>query len=323
MPGSIKVFDQIPQFGIYATEDPSGYTPPPGVLMWSHGTQFAVRLTPEQKARIGSDLKARVTYHAQCDNYDRLGGAFFLIVAPGQSPTDKDPRTELVRFITPFSDYQRGALATYVFEDADVSSYAAVLADPAHDVWVGIGGGSNPYDGDPCTNSGKPAEFRAVGFKYSLELVSQKPLTPVTPRHVPILYNVSATKLPVTADLTLDADAPAGHVTVIVSGHGAESGGNEYLHTMDTLSVDGQMLGTFSTEVDCAQYAKFSPDGNQGIFRNNKSGNPRNWCPGSLVAPRSFPAQLKQGTHKLSLTIDPARMPMGSYYATSLSFSVP
>ena len=322
-PGTIKVFDQIPQYGIYATEDPKGFTPPAGVLMWSHGTQFAVRLSPEQKAKIGADLKARVTYHAQCDNYDRLGGAFFLVTEPGRTPTDKDTRSELVRFITPFSDFQRGALATYVFEDADIASHAAVLADPTHDVWVGIGGGSNPYAEDPCANTNKPAEFKAVGFKYSLELVSTKPLSAAKPHHLSALYNVQAMKLPITADLDLKVDAPTGHVTVIISGHGAEAGGNEYMHTMDSLSVDGQVVGMFSTQVDCAKYAKFSPDGNQGIFRNNSGGNPRNWCPGMLVAPRSFPVQLKPGLHKLSLAVDPARMPEGSYYATSISFSTP
>jgi len=144
-----------------------------------------------------------------------------------------------------------------------------------------------------------------------------------SPGSVPLLYNVSATKLPITADLTLDADAPMGHVTVIVSGHGAQSGGNEYMHTTDTVSVDGVVAGSFATQVDCAAFAKFSPDGNPGIFRNNKTSNPRNWCPGSLVAPRSFPVQLKPGAHEISLAIEPARMPEGSYYATSISFSAP
>src|SRR6185436_10271735 len=101
-PGTFKLFDQIPQFGIYTTMDPANYTPPAGVLMWSFGTVFLTKLTSAQKAMIGSDLKARVTYHAQCDNYDRLGGLFFIVLAKGLAPTLTDQRTELARFITPF-----------------------------------------------------------------------------------------------------------------------------------------------------------------------------------------------------------------------------
>ena len=172
---TLKVFDQVPQFGIYVEKQPA-YTPPEGVLMSSYGTVFLTKLNPAQKAHIGSALAARVTYHAQCDNYDRIGGIFFISLPPGQPPVEPDlkakppvkgdPRVEIVRFITPFSDYRLGALATYVFPDADISVYAGVLADSSRDVWVGLEGGSNPYGGDPCDviKPPLPSEFLAVGF---------------------------------------------------------------------------------------------------------------------------------------------------------------
>lgn len=323
MPGTIQVFDQIPQFGMYATEDPKGYQPPAGVTLWKRGTEFITKLTPQQKALIGADLSAHVTFHAQCDNYDRIGGVFAVRVAPGTTPKDSDPRLELVRFITPFSDYKRGALATYPFAAADLASQAHALADPAFDVWIGIGGGSNPYSGDPCDSDGKPDDFKAIGFKYSLELVSTKPLAPGMNLTLPGLYAVQAMKLPVTAMIDNPGAAISGHVTVIVSGHGADSGGDEYANTKDTLSVNGAMVGMFDTAIDCAQYAKFSPDGNQGIFGNNKSSNPRNWCPGALVPSHTFDASLNSGMNSISLAIDPSKLPMGSYYATSVSFSAP
>src|SRR5687768_2069854 len=101
-PATFNVFTQIPQFGIYVYAEPD-YTPPDGVQMWSYGTEFITRLTAEQQAQIGADLAARITYHAQCDNYDRLGGLFFIVKPRGQAPAPTDVRTELVRFITPFS----------------------------------------------------------------------------------------------------------------------------------------------------------------------------------------------------------------------------
>jgi hypothetical protein len=322
-PGMFKVFDQIPQFGIFATTDSRNYTPPPGVLMWDHGTAFATQLTPAQKEQIGSDLVARVTYHAQCDNYDRIGGLFYLVVPHGQTPTANDPRTELLRFITPFSDYKRGALATYVFPDADVSPYAATLSDRSKDVWVGVFGGSNSYDGDPCTNAGVTPEFKAVGFKYSLDFVSTKPLSPAAALSLRAAFNLSAMKIPVTGTFTNPGGEVSGRVTVIVSGHGANAGGVEYRNTQDAVSVNGKQVGTFSTRIDCASYEKYSPDGNPGIFRNNGSGNPRNWCPGALVASHSFPVILMPGDNAISLSISPSDLPSGSYYATSFNFTSP
>jgi Peptide-N-glycosidase F, C terminal/Peptide-N-glycosidase F, N terminal len=322
MPGTFKIFDKIPMFGMYRTDEPK-FTPPAGMLMWSRGSIFLARLSREQQSQIGADLVARVTYHAQCDNYDRIGGVFFLTVKPGTMPTDKDKRTELVRFITPFSDYNRGSLATYAFPNADLATYARTLADPSHDVWIGIGGGSNPYDGDPCTNTNQPSSFKEVGFLYSLELSSTKPLTPgPSTTLLTALYNLQAMKVPV--DGTFDAPAELhGRVNVIVSGHGAERGGNEYMHTDDTVTVNGTQVGMFPTMIDCARYAKFSPDGNPGIFQNNTGGNPRNWCPGALVEPHTFEATLKPGMNTVRLDIRPNQVPSGSYYATSISFSAP
>jgi hypothetical protein len=284
---------------MYATSDPRNYTPPSGVLMWSYGAYFVAKLSPNQRAAIGADLAARITYHAQCDNYDRLGTLFFVAVAAGATPRPTDPRTELVRFITPFSNYTRGARATYVFPNANISAYAAALATSAQDVWIGIGGGSNPYDGDPCTNANVTPEFRAIGFKFQ------------------------ASSTPVTGTLNNPGGDLAGRVTVIVSGHGSASGGVEYRNTQDTLSVGGMQVGSFGTQVDCASYEQWSPDGNPGIFRNNTSSNPRNWCPGALVPSHTFPVTLRAGNQTVSLAVNPSQVPSGSYYATSITFTSP
>jgi hypothetical protein len=322
-PATFKVFDRIPQYGMYATRNPNNYTPPADVLMWSYGAYFVAKLSPAQRAAIGGDLAARITYHAQCDNYDRLGTLFFVLAPPGQPPKVTDPRTELARFITPFSDYTQGTLATYVFPNADISAFAATLASVGQDVWIGIGGGSNPYDGDPCTNANVTPDFRDVGFKYSLEMVSTKPLPAGAGTTITALNYFQATKVPVTGTLNNPGGELAGRVTVIVSGHGSEAGGDEYRYTQDTLSVGGMQLGSFSTQTNCASYEKYSPDGNPGIFRNNTSNNPRNWCPGALLPAHTFPVTLRSGSNAVSLAMSNAQLPSGSYYATSISFTAP
>jgi hypothetical protein len=296
--------------------------------MWSHGTVFVTQLSELQQAQLGSDLAARVTYFAQCDPYDRLGGVFLILEPKGQAPQATDARVELVRFITPFSDYQRGDLATHVYPDADISGFAGALADPTRDVWVGISGGSNPYAGDACTDSdgqlraGVNADFSGVGFSYSVDFVSTKPLARGTSLTLSALDNSLEMSTPIDGTLSLDGNAVSGQITVIVSGHGSDSGGDEYENTTDTLKLNDQEIGAFSTKLDCGAYAKFSPDGNPAIFQGNLTfTNPRNWCPGALVPAHRFAAQLSPGVNVVSLEITPGNVPAGSYYATSISFS--
>jgi hypothetical protein len=321
-PATFNVFDEIPQFGIYTSANPD-YTPPAGVLMWSYGTVFVTQLSATQQSEIGSDLAARVTFIAQCDNYDRLGGLFFLVEPKGQMPQPTDPRTEIARFITPFSDYTKGTLATRVYPDADISAYALALADTSHDVWIGIAGGSNPYSGDPCAVEDAGSAFSAVGFEYSVDFVSTKTLTLVPTLALAAVYDLSETTVPITGTFTNPGGPLAGHVTVIISGHGSGNGGDEYEYTMDQVSVNAADAGGFSTEINCASYAKYSPDGNPGIFTDNTTDNPRNWCPGALVPSHSFPVTLVPGSNTVSLGINPPAVPSGSYFATSINFTSP
>ncbi|MGO1068782.1 discoidin domain-containing protein [Lysobacter sp. CA199] len=175
----VQVLDQVPQFGIYRSTEPTTYTPPAGTLMWKRGTEFTRKLSDAEKAKIGDDVALRITYHAQCDPYDRFASAFFISTPKGTAPTVDTPRVTFTDFISPFSDMWQGAKATRVYPDAPMDPYAAALANPDRDIWVGISGGSNPqYGDDACENHGvtDPA-IAEVGFKYSLALVSTKSLT--------------------------------------------------------------------------------------------------------------------------------------------------
>ncbi len=311
--------------GTPATFNVLDYTPPAGVLMWSYGTVWLTQLTTEQQSQIGADLAVKITYIAQCDNYDRLGGIFFIKKPKGQMPATTDPRTEIVRFITPFSDYTEGTYATHVYPNASVAPYAETLADTSEDVWIGIAGGSNPYSGDPCVALDAGADFSQVGFKYSVDFVSTKPLVLAPSTVLTAVSNLSETATPITGTLTNPGSTPLeGHITVIISGHGSGAGGDEYEHTEDTLTVNDAGVGTFSTEINCASYAKYSPDGNPGIFEDNTtSANPRNWCPGAPVASHTYAVTLMPGDNAVSLAVNPPAVPSGSYYATSINFTSP
>jgi len=315
-PGTFTVFDQIPQFGIYVSEPPN-YTPPPGIVMLNNGTTFLTKLTAAQRSKIGADVAANVTYHAQCDNYDRLGALSMIVKPKGVAPTLGDPPIELVRWITPFSNYWRGQYATRTYPPASLAPFAAILGDPRVDVWLALQGGSNPYDGDPCSTRGVDPDFAAVGFKYTITLSSTVPLAaPGRGLAVPVPVN-AYTAVPVSGSAASRFSGP-GKAIVTVTGHGSADGGDEYKHTRDTLTVNGALAGSFSTKVNCSAYSKYSPDGNPFIFIGNDSFNPRNWCPGALVKPFVLPVTIG-ADNSVSLDMDDPSVPEGSYYQTSIT----
>jgi hypothetical protein len=160
-------------------------------------------------------------------------------------------------------------------------------------------------------------EFRAVGFRYSLDLVSTRGTPKAKSTAVMPVPFGDYTAVPVAGTASL-AQASSGTAVVIVSGHGAANGGDEYKHTTDTLMLNGNVVGSFSTMVDCKRYRQYSPDGNPIIFLNNKTNNPRNWCPGALLAARAFKVNLLS-ENTVSLGMDDARVPEGSYYRTSIT----
>ena len=83
------------------------------------------------RRRSASDLAARITYHAQCDNYDRLGGLFFVVAAQGQMPATTDPRIELVALHHAVQRLHAAARSRPTsFPHADISTFARTLADP-------------------------------------------------------------------------------------------------------------------------------------------------------------------------------------------------
>ncbi|WP_242111847.1 discoidin domain-containing protein [Luteimonas aquatica] len=290
----VQVLDQVPQFGIYRSTEPTTYTPPAGVLMWKRGTEYARKLSDAEKAKIGDDVALRITYHAQCDPYDRFASAFFISMPKGVAPTVDTPRVTFTDFISPFSDMYQGAKATRVYPDAPMDPYAAALANPDRDIWVGISGGSNPqYGGDACeTHVPKVTDpaIAEVGFKYSLALVSTKPFTAGGDPDVISFLSRSDEKDDNITTGTASHSANLGIATLAVSiaGYGASSGGQEYTNTSISVKFNGAQIATFSTKIDCASYEQYSPRGNPGIFRNNNTTNPRSWCPGALVPMRYF-----------------------------------
>ncbi|GAA4425172.1 discoidin domain-containing protein [Actinokineospora soli] len=320
-PGTVALFDRVPMFGMYSWEQPD-YTPPPGVLMWNRGTEYARKLSDLEKSRIGADAELRITYHAQCDNYDRIGTTFMISVPRGQTPTAETPRTTLRDFITPFSNYWQGAKATYQFPAAPIGVFAKALADPDRDTWIGIGGGSNPRPDDACQSRSVEPAFRKIGFKYSLSVVSSAPVAPGDRDVVSLMAGSEQKTNAITAG-PAPVGAQQGVLAVTIAGYGSDDGGEEYSSTTVAVKVNDKAVGSFSTGVDCAAFEQHSPDGNVGIFRNNLTTNPRSWCPGDLVRMWTAPVDsLGTGPVTVKLT-HPRTSPFSdsSFYRTSVALA--
>ncbi len=320
-PATFNVFTELPQFGIYDSTNPD-YTPPAGVLMWSYGTVFVTKLSAKQQSEIGSDVAARVTFIAQCDNYDRLGGLFFIAEPKGQTPQPTDPRTEIVRFITPFSDFTAGPLATLVYPDADVSPYAQALADTSHDVWIGLAGGSNPYGGDPCVALDAGAAFSAVGFKYTVDLVSTKPLTLGPSTVLTAVADVSESASPIHGDLH-QPRRPA---------HRQRHGDHQRPRVRQRRRRVRVHAGPAQRERHAGgvvqhadpvlQLRQVQPRRQPGHLLGQRCTQVTGGCPARWCRP-PFPVTLAAGSNTVSLSINPSAVPSGSYYETSINFTSP
>lgn len=321
----VQVFDQIPQFGIYRSTDPSWYTPPAGVLMWSHGTEYARKLSATEKVQLGADLALRITYHGQCDEYDRFASVFFISTPIGVTPSVSTPRVTLVDFISPFSNAWQGAYSTRVYPNAAIWPYLDAMNDPNRDIWVGISGGSNPqYGSDACQQRGiTDPTIAEVGFKYSLSLVSTQPAGAAGDRDVISLLSRSEEKddAITTAPANTTAQLNLATLAINIAGYGADPGGQEYAKSNITIYRNGLTLAMFNTGVDCAALAVYSPRGNPGIFQNNLTTNPRSWCPGGVIQTRYYDLGAVNGiTQDISVKVgNPSPWTAQSVYRTSLS----
>jgi hypothetical protein len=59
------------------------------------------------------------------------------------------------------------------------------------------------------------------------------------------IANVDLTSTPIAGTFTNPPGPLAGHVTVIVSGHGSAAGGDEYEYTDDTVTLGTKEVGVF------------------------------------------------------------------------------
>lgn len=300
---------------------------------------YAKKLTDEALNWFGSRMDIDVTINALCDNYDRIGNISVALVPKGAETydpyADNVTRLELVRFITPFMDKNKfpdhvnyhydGNLASLIFQDKNLRD--------KYDLWLEYEVFGIPYAANTQVQG---CQDRNDVFAGTLKFTCYDDPAPVRTDHVlvPIVmkkpefkghnfnnYSELGTDTIGTATKTYKFTVPEGgcsdsNLTLIMSNHGANAGGEEYVPRTHLLYFDGELIATWKNGKTCEPYRYVNTQPN-GIYGNSVR-SPRswitnsNWCPGDAIPVRVFGlGQMAAGEHKVMIRVPEAEFADG------------
>lgn len=294
---------------------------------------LAKKLTPEDFEWFGSDMDLNVTIGALCDNYDRLGNVSLSLLPKGSEYDGRaeEMRFELVRFITPFMNknsrpdevpyYYDARLISMIFRDKNLQD--------KYDFWLEFELFGIPYAAneqiDGCAG-------RDDVFTGTIEFVAHDDPAPATTDHilVPIWHYISeiqgcknlnnynevaCDELGTTArtwTFNLPEDVNDASLTLNLSNHGANAGGEEYARREHFIYVDDELIATFTPGGKSCEPYRFYNTQTNGIYGYNRKPDlawemNSNWCPGDAVPVRVFNlGALKSGEHKVKISVPDA-----------------
>ncbi len=318
-----------------------------GVLRFGGGTLVVkhVRLPASANASIWAEVVER----SLGDAYDRTGS---VIVIPTDRPrsfldalrdgvaalpllTGRDGRTyqgiaatadylppvEVMRFITPYGVGKfNDQLTIRGVEWADSVTYkmdVTELAPMLHgDVWIGVYVGNYDAFGHQVS----------LTLRYHANQQEEAPLAAETGWIQPLCCTTNVLEMDgqqygrifesdtLHVDFTVPAGGEAFSLRYLTTGHGGWGGGDEFNPKMNTILLDGRMIGNpVPWRSDCATFRRFSPAAGavwNGLYNSDHSRS--GWCPGTTVNPYVIPLPgLSPGAHRLSIAI-PAGAPEGN-----------
>ncbi len=213
------------------------------------------------------------------DRWDRAGSV--RLIKPGMAPV------EIVRFMTSYG----GATE----HEADVTHLLPLLQGHCEfevfiDTWV------------------SPA------WKVDFELVFTPGRTSDAPAWVEGLWfpdgGLTAEAPEVSANVTVPADTRGTTLHVLVSGHCTDGrDADEFITKDNVVLVDGEEVARWRPwRDDCGRFRALNPycaRWSDGHWSSDFSRS--NWCPGDLVAPRSFGLDLAPGEHVITYRVEDIR----------------
>ena len=308
-----------------------------------------VKISDEVLDQLGSQLSLDVTIHAVCDNYDRIGNVNLALVPKGETYTVKydetDPaRIEIARFITPFMDKNKKPDSVPYHYDMDYIS--SILRDKSlrekYDFWIEFEVFGVPYVANEQISgcAGCNEVFQGT-MTFTTDDIPAGPvetnvLVPITIRtgdyrndHGLNNYNEACTdeigRCIKTWSFDVPEDLTDARLVLIMSNHGANAGGEEYIRRRHFVSLDDERIANFKPGgVSCEPFRKYNTQLN-GIYGTSVRDDnswilSSNWCPGSAITTRLFELEaLGKGTHTVTIEVPQATFKdKQGYFPTSI-----
>ena len=295
---------------------------------------YSTPLPMEQLTDLGDGLTLDVTIGALCDNYDRISSLCLAFVPKGASTYDYDKvrRIEIARLITPFMN--KNISPTEVPYTFDIPNVANLLRDPALradcDLWMEFEVFGVPYaaNKEVAGCSGRNDVFEGTVDLVYTPAEEARPsegnvLVPINVKYLDDRGNINFNNYTESATDTLGIttktyefevpeDVADSKVYLILTNHGANSGGEEYVRRLHLVYYDGDIVLSYTPGgVSCEPYRVYNTQPN-GIYANSRPESfwktQSNWCPGQAVPIREIPlGAQKAGKHKVMIRVPDAR----------------
>jgi hypothetical protein len=321
-PVSITIFEEAVFYDGYAEVVAE---PVPVDALRLRNDLFTHRLTDEELGAIQNTLRVEVVIGALCDNYDRIGSVALALVPKGETTYAPDAveRVEIGRYITPFMNWNRQP--DEVTYDFVADNLVPVLHDDEiraeFDLWLELELFGVPYSANEevagCAN-------RNDVFRGTLTLDSDSSAAaPAFDGLTPLAYKepfndyqqgasdaIGATRK--TVEFVLDADTVDTQLVLVVSNHGANTDGEEYVRRDHFAYVDDELVLMFKPgRTSCEPFRSVNTQAN-GIYGSTPRTDATwqsfsNWCPGDVIDTRIIPlGPLGAGSHEFVIDVPDA-----------------
>lgn len=293
---------------------------------------YAKPLTDANLDWFGADVEMDVTINALCDNYDRIGNISIALVPKGEQTYDPYAveRIELARFITPFMN--KNKWPDHVGYHYDANLISLIMRDKnlreKYDLWLEFEVFGIPYAANEQVSgcAGRNDVFAGTltftSYDDPAAAVTDHVLVPIVMKKPEFKannfnnYNENATDELGKAVKTYRFTVPEGgvsdsNITLIMSNHGANSGGEEYNPREHFIYLDGELLSTWINGKSCEPWRYVNTQAN-GIYGTNKKTDAMwikrsNWCPGDAIPTRVFGlGAMTAGEHEIKISVPDA-----------------
>lgn len=314
---TVAVFDKILFYDGYAQK--VNYPVPNGIVRINNAT-YSKKI--DFSVPKNSGLELNITINPACDNYDRIGSLTLVFLPKGTIDSGQRglQRLELARFITPFMDKNKNAKGVnYVY---NLNHLAGIFRNDElrnkYDYWLefDLFGVSSAAQKQIKGCDGKIETFYgSASFSFMPIKKDTKSVTHILACR-DSLNNYQSTDTLGKSVRSFAFQLKKGgkaKLNLIISNHGANKGGEEYIRREHFVYVDDKFICSFIPGgISCEPYRELNTQRN-GIYGKKPKTEQEwtswnNWCPGAAVPLRIIDLpKLKKGQHRVTIAVPSAK----------------